>query len=121
MIDPTELCQIELCVANPQSTVAFLQNVFGWTTAPAELQDYIVIDVPETCPYGISIVAQAQGEPRAQPVVLYFAVENVEEVIEKVKKNRGQVRFGPKKLPGYGTIYQIATPDGLRFGIFEKI
>lgn len=121
MIDPSKLCQIELCVANPQDTVTFLHKVFGWATAPAELQDYIVIDVPESCPYGISIVGQGQAVVRAQPMVLYFAVENVEDVIEKTKKNGGQVRFGPKKLPGYGTIYQIASPDGVRFGIFEKI
>lgn len=120
MVDPSKLCQIELCVAEPRKTAAFLESVFGWTTAPAELQDYVVIDVPESCPYGMSLVPQGQGEVKAQSIVLYFSVDDIEEVIAKTKKNGGQVRFGPKKLPGYGTIYQIATPDGLRFGIFKK-
>lgn len=120
MIDPSKLCQIEFCVANPQKTVEFMQSVFGWTASPAELQEYIIIDVPEECPYGISVVAQSQSETRAQPIVLYFAVHEIEKVIDRAKKNGAQIRFGPKKLPGYGTIYQINAPDGLRFGIFEK-
>jgi predicted enzyme related to lactoylglutathione lyase len=117
---PTKLCQVEIPVLDIERAILFYERVFGWKQAPAEMHEYIVMQVPEDCPFGISLIP-TKKERQGDSVVLYFQTENPEAVAEAAKKNGGRLRFGPKKLGFYGEIYQIEDPDGNRFGLYLKL
>ena len=131
---PGSLCQIEIPVSDLQVALRFYEAAFGWQSVPAEMHNYVVLDLPADCPYGISLfpIDNQPGNSTAQHpqlenkkddsnrVTLYFAAENPEEVLKKVESAGGKKRFGPRPLAGYGTIWQFTDPDGNRFGIFKK-
>lgn len=123
-IDPTKLCQIEIQVRDLDRSILFYQNVLGWHPIPAEIHRVTVLEVPEHCAFGISLIGHKTRHSAAKqvpwsPLVLYFAHDKPQEIIAKVPQYLGRVRFGPKQLPGYGEIFQFMDPDGTRFGLFQ--
>lgn len=116
-VDPTHLCQLEIPVSNMPRALSFYERAFGWRAAPAELHEYVVIDVPESCPYGIALVPR-RGEPGRAGLTAYIRVEDPVAVCQAVVDAGGTKRFGPMQLPGYGTIFQVEDPDGNRWGLF---
>jgi predicted enzyme related to lactoylglutathione lyase len=116
---PTKLCQIEIPVSDIERSILFYNQVFGWKQVPAEMHEYIVLDVPDDCPYGISLIP-TKKERTGDSVVLYFQTENPEMIAEAAKEHGGRLRFGPKRLGAYGNVYQIEDPDGNRFGLYLK-
>jgi predicted enzyme related to lactoylglutathione lyase len=123
-LDPRSLCQIEIPVSDQQRALAFYRAAFGWEAVPAEIHEFVVLAVPDDCPFGLALVpyVRSGGEPvpRNGPV-LYFATPDPEAVVARVEAAGGRRRFGPTKLAGYGTIFQIEDPDGNRFGLYHKI
>ncbi|MFW7382038.1 MAG: VOC family protein [Oligoflexus sp.] len=122
MIHPEKLCQIEIQVSELTRSLAFYTAVFGWRPAPADLHDYIVLDVPKDCPYGISLIPSGTSQSSSKggnKMILYFACEQVESALAQVEPHGGKIRLGPKKIPGFGTVYVIDDPDGHRFGLFQ--
>lgn len=121
---PHRLCQIEIHVQNLERSLHFYRVAFGWERAPADLHDYVVLEVPEDCPYGISLIpnppSSSGREFRTIGMVLYFACDNPAEIVRQVENSGGRKRLGPLKVPGFGMIYQIEDPDGHRFGLFSK-
>lgn len=120
-ISPQELCQIEIQVDDLDRSVQFYQNVFGWSPVPAEIHEVTVLDVPQECPYGISLVPGRHSKAADKGrIVLYFESKDPKALVDRALENGGTLRFGPKKLRGYGEIYQIVDPNGIRFGLFRK-
>lgn len=123
-VDPTRLCQIEIQVSDLKQALRFYECAFGWRAAPAELHEYVVLDVPDHCPFGISLVpgkaAASSSASTHGNMVLYFAVDDPEKVVVNVVASGGKKRFGPVPLLGYGEIYQVEDPDGTRFGFYVK-
>jgi len=118
IIDPRKICQLEISVSDLNRSLLFYENVFGWTRRPADIHNFAVLDVPSDCTFGISL---SQGNPQlaaANHAVIYFRSDDPAAVVATIPKHGGAVIFGPKKVPGYGVIYQIADPDGHRFGLF---
>ncbi len=121
MIDPTRLCQIELQVDDLKAAATFYEEAFGWKVVPAELHEYVVLQVPDGCPFGIALTPRRpDGAASPGNVVLYFAVEDPEAVAKAVEKAGGRKCFGPMPLMGYGAIYQVEDPQGTRFGLYLK-
>ncbi len=119
-IDPKKLCQVEIHTARLDVSRKFYEEVFGWKPVPAEIHNYIVLDVPEDCPFGISIVPSVGAKPSSGQIILYFEVDGASQIAERAAKFGGSKKFGPTRLPAYGDIWQITDPDGHRFGLFEK-
>lgn len=118
MINPQALCQIEIAVSDMEQSLAFYEQVFGWTSVSVDIQGYVVMEVPQSCPYGIALV-RAHDKAATSISTLYFRVENAAAIVERAKQFGAPIRLGPKKLPGYGSIYQIVAPDGQVYGIFQ--
>ena len=119
-VDPKGLCQIEIQATNLELSRKFYADVFGWIASPAELHDYVVLDVPKDCPFGISLVPSSGGTKSAPEVVLYFTVIGASDIAQRAERAGGSKKFGPTKLPTYGSIWQIKDPDGHTFGLFER-
>ncbi len=121
MVDPTRLCQIELQVQDLKAAAKFYGDAFGWKVVPAELHEYVVLEVPDGCPFGIALTPKRPGGGVSPGnVVLYFAVDDPETVCRAVESAGGKRRLGPMPLMGYGAIYLVEDPEGTRFGLYLK-
>lgn len=119
-VRPDALVQIEIHSTQLERSKLFYENVFGWKTVPAEIHNYLVLDVPPECPWGISLVPTLGVIKPSGQIVLYFQVERAGEIADLAEQFGGSKKFGPTKLPAYGNIWHICDPDGHRFGLFEK-
>lgn len=119
-IDPKKLCQVEIHASRLDLSRTFYEQVFGWKAVPAEMHNYLVLDVPQDCPFGISIVPSMGNKKSSGQIILYFEVENAAQIAARAAEFGGAKTFGPTRLPAYGEIWQITDPDGHRFGLFEK-
>lgn len=125
MIHPHKLCQLELHSVNVQASIAFFGAVFGWTAVPIAIHEYTVLAVPDDCSFGISIVGHgADGSPASLPprgVIPYFAVDqDLTEILEKAEKLGGKQLWGPRPIPGYGQLYCLEDPGGIRIGVYAR-
>ena len=123
-LDPRRLCQLEVPVTDVERALAFYRQAFGWERSPAEIHEYIVLEVPADCPFGVSLVPQGIMPPSADEArgrggpTLYFAVDDADGLVAKVVACGGRKRFGPLRFAGYGSIWQVEDPDGNRFGLY---
>src|SRR6478735_5157879 len=123
MIHPHRLCQLELHSENTKASIAFFAEVFGWPAVPIAIHEYTVLQVPDDCNFGISIVAHLPQDdhPFSTGVVPYFAIDDpVQSFLEKVEQYGGKLVWGPRPMPGYGQLYCIEDPGGIRIGIYPK-
>ncbi len=115
-----EICQLELHVSDLTKSLQFFAEVFGWTAVPADMHEYVVLSVPEDCPFGVALVPDAKRARGTGGFIPYFRCDDPEEILRRVRKAGGTVRFGPKHLASYGDIYQFEDLDGQRFGLFKR-
>ncbi|MFY7930787.1 MAG: VOC family protein [Oligoflexus sp.] len=123
MLNPQALCQLEFHTVDLEASLRFFAATFGWQPVPITLHEYVVLAVPDDCPFGISLVShgpQASSESRLQqPVVPYFRWEgSVETLLTLVTRYGGRVLGGPRLIPGYGQVYNLVDPGGIQLGIF---
>lgn len=118
-VDPTKLCQIEIKVTDLKKSVHFYNKAFGWAPSPLEIHDTIVLQVPDRCTFGISLIPKTSDEKNVSLSTLYFQSPNPKEVIKRVQDYGGKSIGKPINLPSYGTIYIIEDPDGQRYGLLK--
>ncbi len=117
-ITPKQLCQIELYAKDLPSSLVFLDKVLGWKAVSISLQDMVVIEVPDDCPFGISLVAKEEAalNPGCVP---YFEIEgSMEELVNQGLDHGARLFEGPRLIPGYGQAVVLEEPGGLRLGFY---
>jgi len=123
MIHPHKLCQLELHSEDKEASITFFGEVFGWPAVPIAIHEYTVLTVPNDCSFGISIVGYKQHEkhPAVSGVVPYFVMDHdIEILLPKVEAQGGKLIWGPRSVPGYGQLYLIEDPGGIRVGLYAK-
>lgn len=126
-LNPEKLVQIEIPVADLGLAQQFYASAFGWRAVPAEIHNYVVLDVPSSCPWGISLVPSIRrnldtgAQDRQPSIVLFFAAPNPSEICEKVRAAGGTVKENTRQLPGYGTAWFVTDIDGNSFGLFKPL
>jgi predicted enzyme related to lactoylglutathione lyase len=123
MIHPHRLCQLELHSENIKASIEFFTEIFGWPPVPIAIHEYTVLDVPDDCSFGISIVGHLPQEhhPYSSGVVPYFAVEgDMSCILERVEQHGGKQVWGPRPVPGYGQVYCVEDPGGIRIGLYAR-
>ncbi|MEY4632330.1 MAG: hypothetical protein RIQ81_2450 [Pseudomonadota bacterium] len=121
-VSPASICQIEIPVSDLQASLKFYEHVFGWRRSPAEIQEYVVLESPDPeAAIGVSLIpgATPAGRNGHAHTVLYFKVQNPDEIAARAVTWGGTKRFGPRKVPSYGEIWRITDPDGNQFGLFK--
>jgi len=86
-LDPAALCQIEIAVTDVARALAFYGGAFGWRPVPAEIHEYVVLEVPPGCPYGLALVPRGAGAGQGGGVVPYFAAEDAEAVARRAEES----------------------------------
>jgi predicted enzyme related to lactoylglutathione lyase len=115
-ISPNSFCQLELHSRDPIQSLAFLRDIMGWIPVPVAFQDSTVIQVPDDCPYGISILKNAQAGPGPVP---YFEIKGgLEEILTKSRALGAHLVSGPRLIPGYGQAAVVEEAGGIRLGFF---
>ena len=123
LVNPRGLCQLFIEVRDLEAAKAFYEQVFGWQTAPADLREMVVIEVPADCPFGIALVPKSPNSMANAPVNslrAVFSVDQPEPVLKRCAEKGGQAS-GPIRYPGYGQMWEIQDPDGIIWGLFKKI
>ncbi len=121
-LNPKHLCQIEIHVHELDKALEFYKEVFGWHEAPVDIHGMHLLQVPEDCPWGISLIPIAPtSERRTTRQILYFSVnsEQRETILKQTEAYGGRIIRNQNATPGYGLISQIEDPDGHRWGLVE--
>jgi predicted enzyme related to lactoylglutathione lyase len=114
-----EIVQIEVHTKDIERSIEFYSNVFGWRPVPAQIQNCVVLKVPETNSWGVSLIPNSNLSLANKNLIIYFKTAHAESIAQLASKFGGASHFGPSNLPSYGTIWQISDPDGNRFGLFK--
>jgi predicted enzyme related to lactoylglutathione lyase len=114
-----ELVQIEIPVLELDRSIAFYSAVFGWEEVPIEIHNYVVLKTPDSWGFGVALRPVKTLRHSIRQTILYFSVDSPEEVAGKAITAGGKRLFGPYRMPSYGHVWQIADPDGQRWGLFK--
>jgi len=106
----------------------FYSELFGWEIKPYpgdEGEEYLRAIATNSDKDGKSMDKgaingglQKKGE-RASTTTLVIQVKNINEAVEKVKNNGGEIKVEPEEIGGMGMYAQFDDPDGHRMGLFE--
>ena len=84
-VSPNNLCQIELAIHEKDETLNFYQKILGWEISPADIHNCFIIDVPEECPFGISLVYNEKNIKSQSISRFYFKVSDLNSYQQKLQ------------------------------------
>ncbi len=110
----------EILADNPERVAEFYRTALGWdiTTWGGAEPYWLVTTGPKETP-GIDGGIMRRHFPQA--VINTIAVESVKEMVAKVEAAGGKAVVGPNEIPGIGTHYYCADPEGNLFGLLQPI
>ncbi len=68
--------------------------------------------------------ALAKGEiykPTIKGVLIYFSVESIDDVLQKVKDSKGEMLYPKTSVGEYGFVAEFKDSEGNRIGLNEKL
>ena len=113
------IVHFELNSPDPDRSIPFFQEAFGWTFntwgGPVE---YHLCKTGEDGAAGIdgAVMRSQDGQPRTVNVL---AVEDIDQMIEKLKSLGGDCVVEKMPIQGVGYSAYFRDPTGVLFGIFE--
>jgi uncharacterized protein len=107
----------ELLTNDTNKAGPFYAELFGYELSPWGPEGtYTLFKKGETQVAGM-MTAPQEGMPPNWGI--YFATEDVDGVVDKVKAAGGQVYMGPEDMPEIGRMAVVADPQGAAFGVFK--
>jgi predicted enzyme related to lactoylglutathione lyase len=101
----------------PEKSMAFYQNVFGWEFSQFGDQAYWLCKTGEGEP-GID-GGLMKRQHRGQPVANTIVVDSVDEYCEKIAAAGGQIVVPKMPIGDIGFLAYFTDPDGNIFGVGE--
>jgi predicted enzyme related to lactoylglutathione lyase len=112
------IVHFELQVTNPEQTIEFYRNVFGWTIEKyGDLGYWFVTTGEEGAGITGGILPTPDGQAR---VINTIEVDSVDAYLVKINENGGKTIYPKMPIPGRGYVAYCEGPDGLIFGIFQR-
>lgn len=109
----------ELPTTNPEASVRFYENVFGWKLSKWEGGDdyWLVTTGPEGTP-GINggLGGAANG---VNGTVNTVDVEDIDEALKLAEANGAQVILPKEEIPNVGWVAYIQEPGGAVLGVYQ--
>jgi uncharacterized protein len=103
---------LELGSSDPAKTSAFFSAAFGWPYNPMG---------PSGGWFdGPAMKAGLHGDDPAPQIYVYFAVDDLEEAIEKIRSSGGHADEPGPNEPGFGRFSNCKDPTGIAFGLHER-
>ncbi|MGD2042803.1 MAG: VOC family protein [Acidimicrobiia bacterium] len=109
---------VDLSTTDVEKARAFYEALFGWNIQEAE---------SDSMPYWMAYqkgraaagLGPAQGEPRFSAWTTYFAVDDADATVAKIRDAGGQIVFEPTDIMEMGRMAIAADPSGAVFGIWQ--
>jgi uncharacterized protein len=121
------IIHFEIPGSDVEKLKAFYEQVFGWKIIQADSPiEYWVIQTVPTDENGMLQRPGVNGgmykrlTPETKPLN-YFAVENIREYLEKIKKLGGKVTQDIQEVPEVGWIAAVEDPEGNAFALLQPI
>ncbi len=114
------IVHFELNVKNGEKTKKFYESVFGWKIEKWEGPvDYWLIMTGEEGEPGIDggLGYEEEGLPS---VVNTIDVDDVDEIIKKIKNNKGQIVRPKHAVPGVGWMAYFKDSEGIVTGVMQE-
>lgn len=121
-----EVCWRELTSQNIEKGKSFYQELLGWNIEQSKITDmgYSEIHVDGKAVGGMMKIDENWGENWQNiPAhwMTYIAVDNCDEIVEKIKANGGGVCVPPFDAPGVGRMSVVNDPSGATFSIIQFV
>lgn len=113
----------ELDTTDEQGALSFYSALFGWEDDPQEITPGWFYHMQKLNGLPACSIYRQSDEELAQNVPshwsLYFTVGSVDETVEAVKGNGGQIAFGPMDVFEAGRMAMCQDPQGAYFAIWQ--
>jgi len=97
-------------------------EIFGWQMTNANMPDidYILAKTGDEADMGINGAIMSRTY-RSQPTIAWISVDNLDEMIEKVKAAGGKVDGEKHTVPGIGDTIYIIDTEGNTIGLIQAL
>jgi predicted enzyme related to lactoylglutathione lyase len=118
-----EPCWAELATHDWQAAKVFYQGLFHWNAFDMPMPEggYIMLQKDSDDVAALYQMSPEMAENSPTHWTVYFAVDNVDETIEKVTTAGGQLLIGPHNVGDAGRMAVFADPEGSRFAVWQAI
>jgi predicted enzyme related to lactoylglutathione lyase len=110
------LCHFEFMSSNVASSKSFYSAVFGWKFDDQMVPGYTLIHTGHEPTGGMF------PKPDAAPSAcmnVYFTVPNIDETLQTVTANGGQVLVPKTPVPNVGHFAMFTDPEGIAVGLMQ--
>ena len=120
--EPGSLTWNELQTRDIAGAKAFGESVFGWTTSEADMGTgvYTLFNVGENTVAGATDVPPGVPEEIPSYWLTYFAVDDADAAVAKVRELGGGVPMEPMDAEGVGRFAVVTDPQGAIFGVIKN-
>jgi len=118
---PGSILWLDLTVSDATEIRDFYKSVIGWESEPVPMGDYEDFDMIDAQTGDPMVgICHARGENAGIPAqwLVYLAVENLDQSVERCVALGGSVLNGPKEM-GAGRVCVIRDPAGAVAALFE--
>ncbi|MFI5204950.1 MAG: VOC family protein [Flavobacteriales bacterium] len=109
----------EIPCDNPEKTMAFFKEVFGWKFQQFGHEEYWAVTTGDENSPGINGGLMKKKDPK-QPIANSIEVANMDEHIKKIEKSGGKVVVPKMAIPTLGWLAYFSDPDGNIHGLYQN-
>ncbi len=114
----TTISTIIIMTQNLEELLGFYREGLALGTASYEEENHVGFELGENY-FGFDKVEKTEGQPPGS-VTLWFEVDDLEAVFEKMKSLNASVKFPPTDKPWGGRIAAVIDPDGNVVGLSQR-
>jgi predicted enzyme related to lactoylglutathione lyase len=113
-----KVVHFEIPAEDPEKTVSFFKNVFGWNFTKWGDTDYFLTESGPKGEPGIEGAVMKRNHPD-QPVVNTIQVDDIDRVMKSISENGGEIVVPGQTIPGVGTHCYFRDPSGYIHGAMQ--
>ncbi|MEJ2103761.1 MAG: VOC family protein [Ignavibacteriaceae bacterium] len=110
------IAHVEIPSTNLERSSEFYKKVFGWEFKPFG-NGYLLFNNHQGIMAGLRKVEKVL---KGDCTVFHVNVDNVDQMLEKVKASGGHIKTGKTTIPAMGWYAVLSDPDGNSVGLYQK-
>ena len=110
------IAHVEIPSTNLERSSEFYNKVFGWEFKPFG-NGYLLFNNHQGIMAGLRKVEQVL---KGDCTVFHVNIDNIEQMLEKVKASGGHIKTGKTTIPAMGWYAVLLDPDGNSVGLYQK-
>lgn len=113
-----KVVHFEIESKDPEATLAFYRDVFGWQITQMGEMEYWLVKTGENTEQGIN-GAIMRGTEDALHTTDTISVASIEEYLGKIEQAGGSTVTPVEEVPGNGLFAYCKDPQGVKFGVMQ--